>query len=60
MAAPMVWSGEVCEWQKSGARRSVLCVWQASGFSRREDVLTFNLLYKELLEMLHFRCDLQS
>jgi hypothetical protein len=32
----------------SGVRQSVLCwcVWQGSGFSRREDVFTFNLVYK--------------
>jgi hypothetical protein len=46
MAAPVVVSG----WSlQSGVRRSVLCfcVWKESGFSRREDVFTFNLLYKE-------------
>jgi hypothetical protein len=26
-----------------------VCVWQKSGFSRREDVVTFNLLYEENL-----------
>jgi hypothetical protein len=25
----------------------VLCVWQESGFSRRDDVFIYNLLYKE-------------
>jgi hypothetical protein len=25
------------------------CVWQESGFSRREDVFSFRLLYKEIL-----------
>jgi hypothetical protein len=41
-------SGGVCFWQESGVWRSVLCwcVWQESGFSRREDVFTFNLIYK--------------
>jgi hypothetical protein len=36
-------------WSLSGVRRSVLCfcVWKETGFSRREDVFTFNLLYKE-------------
>jgi hypothetical protein len=24
------------------------CVWQESGFSRREDVFTFNLFHKEI------------
>jgi hypothetical protein len=35
---------------KSGVRMSVLfwCFWQESGFSRREDVFTFNLVYKEM------------
>jgi hypothetical protein len=34
---------------ESGIIRSVLCrsVWKESGFSRREDVFIFNLLYKE-------------
>jgi hypothetical protein len=51
MAAPMVGSGGVCVWRESGVRRSVLC-WcagQESGFSHREDVVTFNLLDKEML-----------
>jgi hypothetical protein len=25
------------------------CVWQETGFSRRESVFTFNLVYKEIL-----------
>jgi hypothetical protein len=36
---------------ESGVRRSVLC-WcfrQESGFSRREDVFTFDLAYKDIL-----------
>jgi hypothetical protein len=35
-----------------GVRRSVLCrcVWQESGFSRREDVFTFNLSYRDTSE----------
>jgi hypothetical protein len=36
LVAPMVGSGGVC-------------VWQESGFSRREDVFTFNLLCEEVL-----------
>jgi hypothetical protein len=51
MVAPVVGSGGVCVWRESGVRRSVLCwcVWQESGFSHREDVFTFNLVYKEIL-----------
>jgi hypothetical protein len=51
MVAPMVGSGGICVWRESGVRRSVLCwcVWQESDFSRREDVFTFNLVYKEIL-----------
>jgi hypothetical protein len=43
--------GGVCVWRESVVRRSVLCwcVWQESGFSRREDVFTFNLLCKDIL-----------
>jgi hypothetical protein len=35
-------------WRESGVRQSVLswCVWQESGFRRRQDVFTFNLLKK--------------
>jgi hypothetical protein len=42
-------SGGVRVWRESGVRRSVLCwcVWQESGFSRCEDVLTFNLVCKD-------------
>jgi hypothetical protein len=42
VVAPMVVSGGVCLWPKSGVRRSVLfwCVLQEFGFSRREDVFT--------------------
>jgi hypothetical protein len=36
MVAHMVGSGEVC-------------VWQESDFSRREDVITYNLIFKEIL-----------
>jgi hypothetical protein len=38
-------------WRESGVRRSVLCwcVRQEFGFSRREDIFTFNLIYKEFL-----------
>jgi hypothetical protein len=36
IVTPMVGSGGVC-------------VWQESGFSRREDVFTLDLLYKEIL-----------
>jgi hypothetical protein len=46
--APVVGSDGVCVWRESGVKWSVLCwcVWQESGFSRREDVVTFNLLKK--------------
>jgi hypothetical protein len=56
MVAPMVGSGEVCFWLESGVRRSVLCwcVWQESGFSRREDVFTFNLLKNKLYKLCTF------
>jgi hypothetical protein len=42
MVVPIVGSGGVCVWWESGVWRSVLCwcVWQESGFSRREDVFT--------------------
>jgi hypothetical protein len=38
----MVGSGGVCVWRESEVGQSVLCwcVWQESGFSCREDVLT--------------------
>jgi hypothetical protein len=36
----------------------VLCVWQQSGFNRREDVFTFTLVYQDFL-ILYFRCELQ-
>jgi hypothetical protein len=37
-------------WRESGVRLSVLswCVWQERGFSRREDVITFNFLINVL------------
>jgi hypothetical protein len=40
----------------SGVRRSVLClcVWQESGFNRREDVLTFNLFFKKCYKFYTF------
>jgi hypothetical protein len=46
-----VGSAEVCVWWESRVRHSVLCfcVWQVSGFSRREKVFVFNLVYKEIL-----------
>jgi hypothetical protein len=49
--APMVGSDGVCDWRGSGVRRSVLCwcVWQKSGFSRRVDVFTSNLVYEDIL-----------
>jgi hypothetical protein len=48
IVAPVVGSGGSL---KSVVRRSVLCwfVWQESGFSRREDVGTFDLLCKDVL-----------
>jgi hypothetical protein len=38
-------------WWESVVMRLDLCwcIWQESGFSRREDVFTFNLVYKEIL-----------
>jgi hypothetical protein len=47
----VVGSGRVCVWCESGARWSVLCwcVLQEFGFSHREDIFTYNLLYKEIL-----------
>jgi hypothetical protein len=43
----MVGSDGVWVWRESGVRLSVLClcVWQESGFSRSEDVSTFDLTY---------------
>jgi hypothetical protein len=40
----------------AGVRWSVLCwcVWQESGFSRREDVFTWNLLQKKNYEFCNF------
>jgi hypothetical protein len=45
----MVGSGGVCSRWESKVRLSVVCrcVWQESGFSRRDDELTFNLLFKQ-------------
>jgi hypothetical protein len=39
-----------------GVRRSVLCwcVWQECGFSRREDVFTFNLVIKRFYKYYTF------
>jgi hypothetical protein len=41
---------------ESGVRRSVLCwcVWQESGFSSREDIFTFNLLFKTFYKFCTF------
>jgi hypothetical protein len=52
IVVPAVGSGEICFWRESGVRRSVLlwCVWEVYGFNRREDVTTYNLLYKETLQ----------
>jgi hypothetical protein len=56
MVAPMVGAGGVCVWRECGVRRSVLCwcVWQESGFSRREDVFAFILLYKKFYKFCTF------
>jgi hypothetical protein len=35
-----------------------ICVWQESGFSRREDVFKFNLAYKEILYISYLCCKL--
>jgi hypothetical protein len=50
MVTPMVGYGGVCDWRESEVRRSVLCwcLWQESGFSRREDVFSFNLVYEDI------------
>jgi hypothetical protein len=46
---PMMGS-DGCLWWESGVSGSVscLCFWQESGFSCREDVLTFNVHYKKI------------
>jgi hypothetical protein len=31
------------------------CVWQESGFSRREDIFAFNLLYKKCINVVRFQ-----
>jgi hypothetical protein len=51
VVVPMVGSGGVCIWQKSGVRQSVLCwcVWEECGFGPFEDVFTFSLVHKEIL-----------
>jgi hypothetical protein len=52
MVMPVVGSGGVCVWRlEFGDRWSVLCwcFWQESGFGRREDVFTFNLIYEDIL-----------
>jgi hypothetical protein len=56
----MVGSGEIYVLRESEVRRPVLycCVLQDCGFSRREDVFTFNLLYKSL-EFVYCKYDLQ-
>jgi hypothetical protein len=53
MVMPMVRSGGICVWRESGVRGSVLCwcVWDESGFSRREDVFKFNLVEKEFYKL---------
>jgi hypothetical protein len=57
IVTPMVGCGGVCVCQESGVRRSVLCwcFWQRAGFSRREDVFTFNLLCNEMFCVLYFQ-----
>jgi hypothetical protein len=53
----MVGFGRICFRRQSGVRLSVLCrcVWQESGFSCREDVFTFNLVYKEIIFYFQLR-----
>jgi hypothetical protein len=60
--APMVGPGGVCVWRESEVRLSVLCwcVWQESGFSCLDDIPRFNLVYKVMLQILYFQCDLQK
>jgi hypothetical protein len=46
VVVPMVGSGGLCVWWESGVslvRLAGIC------FSRREDIFTFNLFYKEVL-----------
>jgi hypothetical protein len=47
---PMVARGRVCVWQEYRVRRSVLCwcVWEESGLSGSENVLTCRLDFKEM------------
>jgi hypothetical protein len=46
---------------KQAVGLSVLCwTWQEHAFSRREDVLTFNLLFNKSFNFLYFQCDLQK
>lgn len=57
MVATVLVSGGVCGWREFGVKRSVLCWcrWEKSGFSRHDDVLTFNLFKKEMVYILYFQ-----
>lgn len=62
VVVPVVVCGGVCFWRESGMRRSVLCwcISNESHSSLREDVFTFYLVCKEMLQILCFRCDFRS
>jgi hypothetical protein len=47
----MMGSGRICVWRESGL---VLVRLQESSFSRREDVFTFDLVYKETYKFCTF------
>jgi hypothetical protein len=61
MVTPGVGSGGVCVGGSLESCGRVLCwcVWQESGFSRCENVFTFNLLYKDILQM-YFQTNLKK
>lgn len=57
MVTRMAGSGEVYIWRDSDVTRSVFvwCFWNESVFfSHRDDIFTFNLVYKEMLYFITF------
>jgi hypothetical protein len=58
MVVLVVASGGVSLRRESAVKLWVLCycAWQESGFNRRENVFTFNLLLKETVYVLCFQC----
>jgi hypothetical protein len=52
----VVASGGFCLWREPGVMMSILwwCTGQKSGLSHRENVITFNLVHKEILLVLSF------